>query len=94
MTREEFMDSIKPKAKVQGDVLLTWYDENNEEFVIYIDNYKGTTKRMFNYQYKWNRFECKLNKEEFIDFLGQLPEGSINDNQMTTILSEIRANIH
>jgi len=90
MTREQFITSIKPVKNIKGKVLLTWYDENNDEFVVYID--KRKFGKVYNYQYKWEVFICNITEEEFYKILDDIPEGSIGDNQKEVILSQIKEN--
>ncbi len=90
MLRNEYLEEIKQKEKNQ--ILLTWYDELNREFVAYIKR-DGGRGRMLNQQIDWKRFECNISLKELNSFRDEISLEQMSDKQFNTIKELINSDL-
>jgi hypothetical protein len=84
MTAEEYFSKISSFTPDEvGEILLTWYDEANKEFVVW-------TLTMYNRQHNWDTFYInKFMSRDMLDkFFADVPDDTIGATQRELIYEE------
>ncbi len=83
MLKDEYLKKVKQE---ENPILLTWYDELNNEFVAYVTRDKYLKKgRMLNQQINWDVFECNLTLEEVNNLRDEISPEQLSDDQLNVI---------
>ncbi len=89
MLPNEFLRKLEHKKETKYPVLLTWYDELNDEFVAYVTREKGKGN-MLNQKHNWREFECNITLEELIALRDEISPEHLSPEQFDLIKRQIK----